>query len=43
MTDKSKSPYIANAVVLGIGAAILRKILSNLRKKYIPSPPASQK
>ncbi|OUX38185.1 MAG: permease [Candidatus Pelagibacter sp. TMED273] len=34
---------IVLALVLGVGAAILRKILSNLRKKFIPSPPASQK
>ena len=32
MTDKSKSPYIANAVVLGIGAAILRNYISKWNK-----------
>ena len=35
---------IVLALVLGVGAAILRRFFSNLRKKYIHSaPPASQK
>ena len=35
---------IVLALVLGVGAAILRRFLSNLKKKYIHSPPpASQK
>ena len=35
---------IVLALVLGVGAAILRRFLSNIRKKYIhTAPPASQK
>ena len=34
---------IVLALVLGIGAAIVRRQLSNLRKKYFPKPSTAQK
>ena len=35
---------IVLALVLGVGAAILRRFLSNLKKKFVyTAPPASQK
>ena len=34
---------IVLALVLGVGAAIVRRQLSNLRKKYFPKPTAAQK